>query len=267
MKNKLKCFLFLAINLLLIISIFEQNLSSVSVSSNIKNIEKFNTNEETNNYKKKVIYLTFDDGPSYKITNKVLDILKEKEIKATFFLIGNQIEGKEDTVKRINNDGHSIGLHTYTHKFNCIYCSEDKFIQEMIDCRNEINRVVGISPNIIRFPGGSYKHLNKKYLKKLHDNNLKIYDWNLDNEDGLNPKIPPYKLYRKAINGSKDLPNIILLMHCTDMHKNTCKALPEIIEYYKSQGYEFRTITEDTPEMYFKITKKTFGFFENILTY
>lgn len=254
MRNKLKCFLFLTANVLIIIYIFGQNMSSVPVVSEMKTVEAFNTNEESNDANKKVIYLTFDDGPSYKVTSKVLDILKENEVKATFFLIGNQIEGKEDIVKRINNEGHSIGLHTFTHKYKSIYCNEDKFIQEMIDCSNEINKVVGISPNIIRFPGGSYKHLNKNYLKKLHDHNFKIYDWNLDNTDGLKPKLSSCELYRKAINGSDGLQTIILLMHCTDMHKNTCEALPKIIEYYKSQGYEFEIIKEDTPEMYFKVS-------------
>ncbi|MDR5585929.1 MULTISPECIES: polysaccharide deacetylase family protein [Clostridium] len=254
MKNKWKYFLLIAINILLIISIFEQNFRSISTGANIDSTN-VNSNEETNNYKKKIIYLTFDDGPSYKVTERVLNVLKEKDVKATFFLIGNQIEGKEDIVKRINDEGHGIGLHTYSHKYKCIYCNEDNFIKEMIECRNEINKVVGVSPNIIRFPGGSYKHLSKSYLKKLHDNNFKIYDWNLDTEDGLNPKLPPCKLYRKAINESENLSTIILLMHCTDLQKNTCTALPEIIDYYKSKGYEFRTIEEDTPEIYFKIRK------------
>lgn len=260
MKNKLKFFLFFA-NILLAIFLFQEDVSSMSTSSNITAIKNSSTNVEVSSDRKKVLYLTFDDGPNNKITNKVLDILKEKEVKGTFFLIGSLIEGQEDVVKRINDEGHSIGLHTYTHKYKNIYCNEDIFIQEMIDCRDEINKVVGISPNIIRFPGGSYKHLNNNFLKKLHANNFKIYDWNLDNTDGLNPKLSPYKLYRKAIKGSKDMQNIILLMHCTCVHKNTCEALPQIIEYYKSQGYEFKTLTTDTPELYFPMTRKTFNLF------
>ena len=181
--------------------------------------------------------------------------MKENEVKATFFLIGNQIKDKEDVVKRIYSEGHSIGLHTYTHNFKKIYCDEDNFIQEMMFCRSEIREIIGIAPNIIRFPGGSYKHLSKNYLKKLHDNNFRVYDWNIDNCDGLNPKIKPYNLYTKAINGSDKLDSIILLMHCTDMNKNTCKALPKIINYYKSQGYEFKLITDDTAELYFPIKK------------
>ncbi|AOR23394.1 polysaccharide deacetylase family protein [Clostridium taeniosporum] len=257
MKNNwkyLKYFLLIIINILLVISIFEQNFRSISTGANL-DITNVNANEESGKNDKKIIYLTFDDGPSDKVTEKVLDVLKEKDVKATFFLIGSQIEGKEDIVKRINDEGHGIGLHTYTHKYKCIYCNEDNFIKEMIECRDEINKAIGISPNIIRFPGGSYKHLSKSYLKRLHDNDFKIYDWNLDNQDGLNPKAPPYKLYKKATNNNKNLPQIILLMHCTDMHKNTCKALPEIIDFYKSQGYEFKIIEEDTPEMYFKIRK------------
>jgi len=255
LRNKFKFFLFF-VNLFFIIFLFKESVIRVPINDNITTAKCLNENKEVIVDSEKVIYLTFDDGPCNKVTNKILDILKENDIKATFFVIGNQIEGAEGVVKRINDEGHSIGLHTYTHKFKTIYSNEDKFINEMIECRNEINRVVGISPNIIRFPGGSSKHLSKSYLNKLHDNNFKIYDWNIDNSDGLNPKLSPYRLYRNAIKGSKDCQNIILLMHCTPMNANTCEALPEIIKYYKSQGYEFKTITEDTPEVYFPISKR-----------
>lgn len=254
MKNKLKYILFLALSVVLIISMFEENISA-TILPDLLNEEECKENKEIDKNQKKIIYLTFDDGPSFKVTNKVLDVLKENEVKATFFLIGNQIEGKEDIVKRIYAEGNSIGLHTYTHNFKRIYCNEDKFIQEMIECRDEIKSVVGVAPNIIRFPGGSYKHLSKSYLKKLHDNNFRVYDWNIDNCDGLNPKISPYKLYTKSIKGSDTKDKIILLLHCTDMNKNTCKALPKIIQYYKSHGFEFRLITEETTELYFPIKK------------
>lgn len=241
-----------------IVLIFGKSASTVLAIDDTVNLDKKVPHDT-----KKIIYLTFDDGPSYKVTDQVLDILKENEVKATFFLIGNQIKGRENVVKRIYDEGNSIGLHTYTHKFKKIYCNEDKFIQEMLICRIQINNVIGISPNIIRFPGGSSKHLNNRCLKKLHENKLKVYDWNMDNADGLNPKLSPYELFRKSIKGSKKLSNIILLLHCTDMNSNTCKALPQIIEYYKSQGYEFRTITEDTPELYFPIPRITFRIFNN----
>jgi peptidoglycan/xylan/chitin deacetylase (PgdA/CDA1 family) len=200
------------------------------------------------NENKKVVYLTFDDGPSV-VTSEVLDILKNKEVKATFFLIGNQINGMENVAKRINNEGHSIGLHTYTHNFSRIYPNRNTFIKEMIDCRNEINRVVGISPNIIRFPGGSRRQLTKTYLERLHSYNFKVYDWNVESWDGINPKISPNRLYKDVTKNNGELSNIIMLLHCDYMHKNTCLALPRIIEYYKEKGYDFKIITDDTPEL------------------
>jgi len=203
---------------------------------------------------KKVIYLTFDDGPS-NITNNILDTLKENNVKATFFIIGNQIDGLEDVIKRIHDEGHSIGLHTYTHNFKRIYGNKNTFIKEMFQSREKIYEVIGISPNIIRFPGGSQRHLTNAYLDKLHSLNFKIYDWNMETADGLNSKVSPDRLFREATKGSDKLSIIILLLHCDYMHKNTCKALPKIIKYYKNEGYEFKPITEETPELYYPITK------------
>ncbi|MBV7274304.1 polysaccharide deacetylase [Clostridiaceae bacterium UIB06] len=216
---------------------------------------------------KKVIYLTFDDGPSDIITGKILDVLKENNVKATFFLIGNQINGLEDVVKRIHKEDHSIGLHTYTHKFKKVYSNKSSFINEMLQCRDKVNEVTGISPNIIRFPGGSRKRLNEEYLNAIHSCNFKIYDWNAETVDGLNPKASPNKLYRQATKNSGKISSIILLLHCDYMHKNTCSALPSIIKYYKDEGYEFKAITENTPEFYYPIGKKTFNFFDLISSY
>ncbi|BCZ46696.1 polysaccharide deacetylase [Clostridium gelidum] len=255
MKNKLKHIVFILGSTFLIISIFKLNMSAVSATSHIITDKKATSVEKSVSCGKKV-YLTFDDGPSCKITNEILDILDKNEVKATFFLIGNKIEGNEDVVKRMYDKGNSIGLHSYTHNFDKIYCNEDAFIQEMIDCRNEINKTIGISPNIIRFPGGSSSRFSEKGIKVIHDNHFKLYDWNLDTTDGFNPRLSPDTLYRKAIKGSEKMYAITLLMHCTDMNENTSKALPKIIEYYKSQGYEFATITEDTPELYSRLRDK-----------
>lgn len=202
----------------------------------------------------KIIYLTFDDGPST-VTNKILDILKKKNVRATFFLIGNQIKDNEDIVMRIYKEGHAIGLHTYTHKINKIYSSNNIFIKEMISTRDEINKITNTSPNIIRFPQGSRNRLTKKSLEILHSYDFKIYDWNMVISDGKNPKTSSDRLYREATLGKVKPNNIILLMHCDYMHKNTCKALPRIINYYKNLGYDFRVITDDTPEQYFPIKR------------
>ena len=251
LKEKFKFFLCFIFIFLIIIST-KENVIGMAIQNPISPIKHLATSIKNVDHEKKIIYLTFDDGPSI-ITDKVLDILKENDVKATFFVIGNQIYDFENTVKRMHIEGHSIGLHTYTHKFKLIYSNRNTFINEMLECRNIINKVVGIPPNIIRFPGGSRKRLSNEYIKKLHGYNFKIYDWNMEIADGINPKISSDKLYRNATKNNENLSSIMLLLHCDYMHKNTCKALPKIIKYYKEKGYEFKTISEDTPELYFPI--------------
>lgn len=203
----------------------------------------------------KVIYLTFDDGPAGNVTVDILDILKEENVNATFFLIGDQIKGQEAILQRMCNEGHSLGLHSMTHKKGYLYCSNDHFLQEMLETQALIESTVNIKSNILRFPFGcnnnSYK-ITESMVNLLHENNLKIYDWNVDSGDGANPNSDPSKLIK---NSKSDKHNIILLMHCAYMSKNTVKALPSIIKYYKDKGYEFKTINEDTPEEFHYINR------------
>ncbi|MBZ9621937.1 polysaccharide deacetylase [Clostridium sp. FP2] len=201
----------------------------------------------------KIAYLTFDDGPTYIVTPALLDVLKKQNVKATFFVVGKEIEGKESILKRIYNEGHSIGLHTYSHNFKKIYRSTEGFIDEMTKTSHKINEVTGFAPKIIRFPGGSSKRLNALSLDDLHKNNFKVYDWNVNIYDGVNPNLNVDQLIcnSKIIKGNKDA--AIILMHCNFNNKNTVAALPKIIKYYKDLGYEFKAITEDTPEYYYRL--------------
>jgi len=200
----------------------------------------------------KYVYLTFDDGPTHVVTDALLDVLKKEKVKATFFIVGKEVVGKEAILKRIYNEGHAIGLHTYSHNFKKIYRSEDEFIKEMKKASNTIEEVTGSSPKIIRFPGGSSKRLNSSSLNDLHKNNFKIYDWNVNLCDGITPHLSVSQLIKnsKIIRGNKNM--AIILMHCNSNNKNTVKALPEIIKYYLDSGYKFKAITEATPEYYYK---------------
>lgn len=203
----------------------------------------------------KVIYLTFDDGPSNVVNNKILDILKNENIKATFFIVGYKINGNEQTLKRIYAEGHSIGLHTYTHKYRKIYANDNAFIEEMDKTADEVKKVIGFSPRIIRFPSGSKKHLSENLLEKLHEKSYKIYDWNLSLSDGLDYNTPQDKLFREATQKCVNPSRIFLLAHCDQPNKKTCEILPKIIKYYKDLGYEFKAITADTPEYHFRVSK------------
>lgn len=211
---------------------------------------------DTSSAGEKVIYLTFDDGPAAKNTEDVLNVLKENSVNATFFLIGEQIPGQEELVKRMYDEGNALGLHSMTHKKNHLYCSDECFLKEMLDDQAAIESVVGVKPVILRFPFGcnnnSY-HISENMVNLLHENGLKIYDWNVDSGDGANPHLSPAQLFK---NSKSDKDRIILLMHCSYASKNSPKALPDIIKYYKEQGYTFKTIDDTTPEEFHFIKHK-----------
>ncbi|MGK0465191.1 polysaccharide deacetylase family protein [Clostridium sp.] len=200
----------------------------------------------------KFVYLTFDDGPTFIVTDAILDELKKANVKATFFVVGKEIEGKEKILTRIYNEGHSIGLHTYSHNFKKIYRSSEDFINEMKKASDKIEQVTGFAPKIIRFPGGSSKRLNSHSLEALHKNNFKVFDWNVNVDDGINPNLTPDLLVKNShtIKGNKNV--AIILMHCNFNNRNTVKALPQIIKYYHDLGYNFKTINDDTPEYYYR---------------
>jgi len=203
----------------------------------------------------KEVYLTFDDAPGDKVTEEILKVLKSNGIKGTFFIVGSRIKGREKILKQINKEGHSMGLHSYTHKFKSIYSNPKVFIDEMLKTSDEIYANIGIRTYILRFPGGSKPFMNKAFLEKLHSNKFKIYDWNVAVSDGINAKLSPDRFYREAINSKKFKSPLIILMHCSGENGNTVKALPKIIDHYKNLGYDFRALTMESPEYYFRVKK------------
>lgn len=221
-------------------------------------LEKFTVKHQTISSTKgtgqqgKVVYLTIDDGPNAEITPKMLDILKEYNIKATFFVIGRNIPGNETLMKRIFDEGHAIGVHSYTHDIKYIYENHDNFVNEMNETEGLIEKVIGVRVIPLRFPGGSSKHLNKELLERLHGLNYHVYDWTISAGDGMYPKNSPDLIFANATESQYLTKSAILLMHTKPDCINSCEALPKIIKFYKSSGYQFKTITDDTPEYYFK---------------
>ena len=204
---------------------------------------------------KKVVYLTFDDAPGGEVTKKTLDILKEENVPATFFIIGNQVKGQEDIILRMKNEGHSIGLHSFTHERSKLYgCSSD-FISEMKQVQKALYDVTGENYYILRFPFGtnnSTYRLTNEMVNSVHSNNFKIYDWTQDTLDGANPNSSPDTILNRSIS-TQD--KVVVLMHNAPANKNTSQAIKGIIKYYKSQGYTFEKITVDTPEIYHVLKK------------
>lgn len=202
------------------------------------------------NSQKKVVYLTFDDAPGGKVTEKTLDILKEENVPATFFVIGEQIKGQEEIILRMKNEGHSIGLHSFTHERSKLYSCTSGFINEMKQVQKALYDVTGENYYILRFPFGtnnSTYRLTNEMVEAVHSNNFKIYDWTQDTLDGANPTSSPDTILNRAMS-TKD--TVVVLMHNAPANKSTAQAIKGIIKYYKNQGYTFDKITIDTPEIY-----------------
>ena len=201
------------------LKLFKKYISFILIIMTITNYHLFNTITVHAN-EKKIIYLTFDDGPAGKVTKNILDILKKDSVPATFFLIGEQIKGQENLIKRMYDEGHALGLHSMSHKKNCLYSSNESFLKEMLDTQEAINSIVGIKPTILRFPFGcnnNYYKISQSMVDLLHQNNLKIYDWNTDSGDGANPNANP-SLFIKNSRSDKDY--VLLLMHCAYMRSS-----------------------------------------------
>lgn len=199
-----------------------------------------------------VIYLTFDDGPSTKTTPKILDILKEKGVHATFFIL-NYSENNEFLVKREIDEGHAIGIHGYSHDYSIIYKSVDAIYENITKLQDKIYNTTGKKVMITRFPGGSSNTVSKKYCpgvmtaisEKILSEGFKYYDWNVASGDSGDVKTKE-GVYNNVTKGIKPGRNNIILMHDFNGNNKTVEALPEIIDYGLQNGYRFEVITTDT---------------------
>lgn len=189
----------------------------------------------------KNVYLTFDDGPSDSTTPRILDILKKEGVKATFFVIGCQIPTRTSTVKRIQDEGHALGLHSYSHDYREIYASEKALLEDIEKCARAVEEVTGAAPSLYRFPGGSFTVPDelKQSVKKA---GYHYVDWNASCRDAelVNPS--PRELYEAAISTAGDRNNVILLLHDSAHRSPTVNALTDIIRYFKNKNYTFGTL-------------------------
>lgn len=190
----------------------------------------------------KKIYLTFDDGPTDSTTPKVLNILKEKHVKATFFVIGKQIGGREKILQREKKEGHAIGIHTYTHVYKKIYSSPTALLADIQRCKEAIKKVLpGFETTLYRFPGGSF-NLKEALIKAVEEAGYRHYDWNASAEDAADPNTPADVLFNNAVTSAGRKNRVILLLHDGVGYRETIKCLPAIIDYFREKGYRFETL-------------------------
>ena len=180
--------------------------------------------------KKGVIYLTFDDGPRSGTTDIILNVLKEKGIKATFFVTSG---GPDDLIKRAYDEGHSIGLHTSSHDYSVVYSSVDSYFKDLKVVSDRVERITGEKSTLIRFPGGSSNTISRRYS-----------DWNIDSHDAEGGRFDSSQIANFVTSSlSHDKVNMVL-MH--DIKVTTKDAIGQIIDYGKANGYTFEAITPFT---------------------
>lgn len=198
-----------------------------------------------------VICLTFDDGPS-SVTPEVLDVLKENNIKATFFIL-DYSEQSKSMIQRIIDEGHTLAIHGMSHDYSKIYASAEATLENFTSLQKKIKKDFNYDVKYVRFPGGASNTISRNYcegvmteaVKKVQEESLEYYDWNVDVDDAGSARTPS-EIYNNFVDGI--LPGVenIVLMHDGEGHMPTAKALQEIINYAKENGYVFTAISENT---------------------
>lgn len=198
----------------------------------------------------KKVYLTFDDGPSAN-TDKVLDILKKNNLKATFFVVAKEGEKSKARYQRIVNEGHTLAMHSFTHDYNQIYRSEKDFIKDIEQLSDFLYDTAGVRPTIYRFPGGSSNSVCKIPMKKLihylNEKNITYYDWNALSGDSLSKTVSPTQLNNNILKDVKRFDNCIVLMHDLGDRDQTVKGLQSLIDQLKAMDCQILPIDETTP--------------------
>ncbi len=197
----------------------------------------------------KICYLTFDDGPTNTVTVSILDVLKQYDVKATFFMLGSMIEKNPDIAKRVYEEGHLLANHTYSHDYHALYATGESFMAEVRKVEELIRNLTGEEPfKLIRFPGGGhnagkYGEHKQKYKLLLQENDYYYADWNALNGDAEGGNRSADQLLAR-MRETATQKNIVVLMHDAAAKRTTADALPAIIEYLRGQGYEFRRMDE-----------------------
>ena len=209
------------------------------------------TEEAKNNFENiyhsevKRVFLTFDDGPSQTVTPVILDILKQENIKVTFFLLGSRVELNPDIVKREYEDGHYLASHGYSHVYSQIYASSQNVLDEYNKCITAIRNAIGVQeydPHLFRFPGGysggKYATVKQEASQLLEQNEILHIDWNALTSDAAGAKTTEEFIAELEKTVPKHN-SVVVLMHDAGNKTATAEALPTIIQYFRERGFEF----------------------------
>lgn len=202
-------------------------------------------------YEEGIIYLTFDDGPSVQCTGRVLDILAENDIKATFFVVGrnNDTKEKRELLKRIAADGHTIGIHSYSHDYEQIYASVESFLKDFSQVYQWAYETTGKKPEIFRFPGGSVNSYNtdtcREIITEMTRRGFRYFDWNMAAMDAVKNGISAGKIEDNILGQAQSVTRGVVLMHDSAQMDSTVEALPGVIAGLKEQGFVFKPLARE----------------------
>ncbi len=192
---------------------------------------------------KKVVYLSFDDGPSEN-TKKIMDIMDRYGVKGSFFVTGNG-QPYNHYIKEAFDHGHTIGLHTFTHRYQEVYSSDQAYFADLKRIDDMVYGLIGQHSYMVRLPGGSSNTVSRRYspgimtriTKEMQRRGYQYIDWNCDFGDASANRVPAAAIIKQATSCHAN--KIVMLAHDTAVKTTTVDALPKVIEYYKAQGYAF----------------------------
>ncbi len=184
------------------------------------------------------IYLTFDDGPSVSVTPRILDILKEYDVPATFFVVGELAIEHGDIIRRADAEGHTVAIHCYRHDYKYLYSSPENYYEDLMRARRALTKILPeFDCHVMRFPGGSFT-LSGKYIEVVKKAGFSYVDWNCTNGDTEKEISTAEDSYDFAVSTAGNRVRLVMLMH--DNKSVTASGLEKIILYFKENGYTFK---------------------------
>lgn len=220
----------------------DNNMNVVSVAAN----DESNRAQDGETHK---VYLTFDDGPSSN-TAEILDLLAQYNVKATFFVVGKTDEESVAMYKRIVEEGHTLGMHSYSHKYSVIYDSLDNFTADFTQIQNYLYDMTGVDCVYYRFPGGSSNKVSNtdmaEFIGYLNDQGVTYFDWNVASGDATSQAYTAQDLVDNVMRDVVKYKTSVVLMHDADNKDKTVEALGMILEQLQEQGAEILPIDSDT---------------------
>ena len=221
---------------------------AVKIDTVVEETSSDKGNDQLERHPEKKVYLTFDDGPSI-YTDDILDILAEYKVKATFFVVGMTDSHSKKLYQRIVDEGHTLGMHSYSHRYSQIYNSVEDFEKDFTKLWKLLYDTTGYKPSIFRFPGGSDNMVNKNgmedFIRYLNDSDIVYFDWNVLNGDATGVKYTKEQLIENVLDGVATKNKSIVLLHDAQTKQTTVESLPGLLDKLISEGVQILPLDKE----------------------